>query len=157
MLELTQLESGAKIAVYPEVFILHQPRKVRLNLPGKMAFHETTLMCVYAPATVIQVREDYHAIAKELLSDSTDFVEFTHGQTGTRFIVSPRFFILADSGYQTLFYKEVDGMQVPQVTDSVTLISVMNPIASVPIKGSFSEAYKKYHTKLSTMLSTVNP
>lgn len=148
MLSVTQVRTNAKISVYPEVFILHQPRKIQLELPGKRAFSYTTLMSIFNPSCILQINESYDSLSRDLLGENHEFSEFVHGQTGTKFIVSPKYFILINAGFDSGFLKQVDGNQVPELTESVSLISVMNSGVWVPVKGPYEYVETLYNYKI---------
>lgn len=143
MISITQKTTGTRLSIFPEVFILHQPRKMLLELPGKRPFRDTTLMSIYNPSVCLQILENYEAISKELLMEHRNFAEFTHGSTGTKFVLSPKYFILCDTGYDTGFTQERGDEISPEYTDIVSIISVMNAGVWVPLKESYDEAIRQ--------------
>jgi hypothetical protein len=145
MLSVTQVGTNKEISIYPEVFIVHQPRRIQLELPGKRAFKRTTLMSIFNPLCLLQINESYENLSRELIHEHRGFSEFTHGQTGTKFLVSPKYFILVNSGFDSGFLKQVEEKQVPELTESVSMISVMNSGVWVPIKGTYEEAKGFYN------------
>lgn len=145
MISLTQTRSNARICIEPEVFILHQPRRMRLELPGKRPFSDTTLMSIFSPQITIGVTESYESISRILVEDNpSSFAEFIHGETGTKFVCSPKYFILVDIGYYTGFPKQVGDVVVEEQTDVVSLLSTMNPAVWVPVKGKYDEVHSDF-------------
>lgn len=143
MISITQKTTGTRLSICPEVFILHQPRRLMLDLPGKQPFRDTTLMSIYNPSVCLQILEPYDDIAKKLLTEHKNFIELTHGATGTKFILSPKYFILCDTGYDTGFIQERGNETSPEYTDVVSMISVMNAGVWVPVKESYDEAIRQ--------------
>jgi hypothetical protein len=148
MIRVTQIGTNKGLSIYPEVFLLLQPRKIRLELPGKKPFRETTLMSIFNPLVILQINEDYSELARELIHVSRGFSQFTHGETGTGFVVSPKYFILAESGFDTGFLKQTDGAQVPELTSAPCLISVMNSGVWVPLKGTYEDLRDQFDYNL---------
>lgn len=97
-------------------------------------------MSVFNPLCMLQINESYEDLARELIHVDKGFSQFTHGQTGTKFVISPRYFFLVDKGFDTGFLMEKDAVRVPELTEIVSLISVMNSGVWVPVKGTYNEA-----------------
>lgn len=131
MIILTQVSTGKRIALRPTHFILHQPRKTQIMI-GKPAFRFTTLMSVLSPSLMEQVSEDYDIVKREITRESKKFVELTHGETGTKFLISPDFFELQEPGCTVFSFNETS--KYP------TLVSLWNPALHVPIKENFERA-----------------
>lgn len=131
----------------PEMFIIHQPRRIHLDLPGKRAFTHTTIMSIFTANFTFQIHEEYEPIAKTLVSAHPgDFIELTHGETGTNFCLCPRMFAFFESGCATGF-TTADGQW--ETTDIQTIVSVMNSAVWVPIKGSHDEVSEKLQPLIS--------
>lgn len=144
MISVTQLSTQKKITLDPEIFIIHQPRRTALFLPGKKPFRETTIMSAFTPQFCFQVQETYEQIVPDIIKGHPgDFIEWTHGETGTRFCLCPRMFALFEPGCASGFATADGGMEL---TDRTSIVSVMNPAVWVPLKESYEEARDKYRT-----------
>jgi hypothetical protein len=134
---VTQRATGKRIALFPHLYILHQPRRVHLNL-GKPAFSHTTFMSALNPALLEPVVEAYEDLRSDLYFYDYSFSEFRHAETGTLFLCNPVFFQLSEAGAITPGFKDP--------FDRCTLISLWNPAVTVPIVGQFDELTKKMIT-----------
>lgn len=122
---LTTSPEKKRICVVPDHFIVHQPRKTILTIGGKPAFSKTTLMSVLNPMFMHQVIEDYPAVTELIIGMDKSFVEFRHAETGTLFLINPRFFELVEPGAQ---WPDGNGY-----VEKLCLVSLWNPGLWVPI------------------------
>ena len=143
MIVITQRGSGVSLAIDPSMFILHKPRLVNIDLPGKKAFRHTTFMSIFDQSLCIETSQSYELISSIILKNYPDFCEFTHGETGTKFVIFPRHFLLVEQGYDTGLMPSVGPTDNTIRTGVTSLISVMNPIIWVSLKGSFAENLAK--------------
>ena len=154
MIIVTQLLSHQKMSVDPESFIFHQPRRIQLDLPGKRAFQKTTIMSVYSPQFAFQICEEYEQVSKGVMkAQPGQYAEWTHGETGTRFLCAPKMFALFEVGCATGFTTADHQMELTQCT---SIVSVMNPAIWVPIKESFLEAQRVFGPVLSWSVKPVS-
>ena len=146
MIILTQLDTHKKMVIDPTIFIVHQPRRLKLQLPGKRAFQTTTIMSVFTPEFCFRVEEPYEPVAEALInSHPGEFLEWTHGETGTKFCLCAQMFALFEPGCATGFPTSEGGMET---TNRTSIVSVMNPAVWVPLKETFAEAKNKYNSVL---------
>jgi hypothetical protein len=147
MIVLNQRTTGVCLSIDPSMFVLHKPRLVNLELPGKKAFRYTTLTSIFDLNLYVETVQPYELISSIILGSYSDFCELTHGETGTKFILYPRHFIVAEKGFDTGIQPSVRGSGIENYesikTDVTSLISVLNPIMWVPVKGSFEEIVEK--------------
>lgn len=154
MIIVTQLLSGHRMALDPEIFIFHQPRRVQIDLPGKQAFQKTTIMSVFTPQFTFQICETYEQVSESILkAHPGQYAEWTHGETGTRFMCNPKMFALFEKGCATGFATADQKMELTQCT---SIVSVMNPAIWVPLKESFLEAQRVYGSILSWSVKPVS-
>lgn len=127
MIELTDYTTGCKTIFHPELFILHKPQVVQIDV-GKPTFHQTALMSVQSPEMITMVREGYQDVRALIHLECHSTIELTHNMTGTKFYFCPKYFQFIDAH--------------DDITHPV-MVSLWNPLVTVPIKETWKELREK--------------
>jgi hypothetical protein len=122
---LTTFPERKRICIVPDYFIVHQPRKTIMTIGGKPSFRQTTLMSAVNPMVSHRVEEEYSEVVKTITDQDKDFAEFRHAETGTLFLLHPRFFELLEPGSP---WPDAGGH-----VEQLCLVSLWNPGLWVPI------------------------
>jgi len=133
-LVLTQYRTHKRFSLHPCTWIISAPRKTLIDL-GKPAPRQTALISVYNSSLILLVEEPYADIKKQIKARYSEFVEFIHRETGTNFLLDPSLFSLHESGVIT------PGFEAP--VDTTCLVSIVNPLLTVPITETWDEACAK--------------